>query len=67
MRVGEVLALRWRRTSADRIQIIERVYDGEIDDVKTQAGEREVPFDSVGAIAVALRRNLGALKVSRTR
>ena len=39
MRVGEVLAIRWKRTSADRIQIIERVYDGEFDDVKTEAGE----------------------------
>ncbi len=56
MRVGEVLALRWMRTSVDRIQIVERVYDGEIDDVKTEAGEREVPFDSFGAIAGALRR-----------
>jgi integrase len=56
MRVGEVLALRWKRTSADRVQIIERVYDGEFDDVKTEAGEREVPFDSFGAIAGALRR-----------
>ena len=56
MRVGEVLALRWKRTSADRIQIIERVYDGEFDDVKTEAGEREVPFDGFGAIAGALRQ-----------
>ena len=56
MRVGEVLALRWKRTSTDRIQIIERVYDGEFDDVKTEAGEREVPFDGFGAIAGALRR-----------
>lgn len=45
MRVGERLAIRWKRTPADRIQIVERVYDGEIDDVKTEAGEREVPFD----------------------
>lgn len=56
MRVGEVLALRWRRISADRIHIVERVYDREFDDVKTEAGEREVPFDSIGAIASAVRR-----------
>ena len=56
MRVGEVLALRWKRISADRIQVVERVYDREFDDVKTDAGERELPFDSFGAIAAAVRR-----------
>ena len=56
MRVGEVLALRWKRVSYDRISIVERVYDGEFDDVKTDAGERDVPFDTAGAIASALRQ-----------
>jgi integrase len=56
MRVGEVLALRWKRILKDRIQVAERVYDGEFDDVKTEAGEREVPFDNLGAVAGALRR-----------
>jgi integrase len=55
MRVGEVLALRWNRTSRDRISIVERVYDGEFDDVKTDAGEREVPLDSTGMMAAALQ------------
>jgi integrase len=55
MRVGEALALRWKRVSHDRISIVERVYDGEFDDVKTDAGEREVPLDSTGMIAAALR------------
>src|SRR5438093_10826662 len=39
------LALRWRRIHADRITVEERVYEGEFDDVKTDAGEREVPYD----------------------
>lgn len=56
MRVGEVLAIRWKRTSPDRISIVERVYDGEFDDVKTDAGEREVPFDKAGAMITALRQ-----------
>jgi integrase len=56
MRLGEALALRWKRISADRISIVERVYDGEFDDVKTEAGEREVPFDDLGMIAAALHR-----------
>ena len=56
MRLGEVLALRWKRIFADRISIVERVYDGEFDDVKTEAGEREVPFDNLGKIAAALHR-----------
>jgi integrase len=55
MRVGEVLALRWKRISSDRISIVERVYDGEFDDVKTDAGERDVPLDSTGMMAAALQ------------
>jgi site-specific recombinase XerC len=47
------LALRWRRIHADRI-VEERVYEGEFDDVKTDAGEREVPFDKRGLTKSAL-------------
>jgi integrase len=53
-RIGEVLALRWRHLQADRINIEERVYEGEFDDVKTDAGEREVPFDRRGLMKSAL-------------
>lgn len=54
LRIGEVLALRWRHIQADRINIEERVYEGEFDDVKTDAGERQVPFDKCGSIKRAL-------------
>jgi integrase len=54
LRIGEVLALRWRHLQGDRINIEERVYEGEFDDVKTDAGEREVPFDRRGLMKSAL-------------
>jgi integrase len=54
LRIGEVLALRWRHLQADRINIEERVYEGEFDDVKTDAGEREVPFDKRGLMRSVL-------------
>ncbi|HWR35388.1 MAG TPA: site-specific integrase [Clostridia bacterium] len=47
LRFGEVDALRWKRVLADRIQIRERFYEGEFDDTKTEAGDRDVPLDSV--------------------
>jgi integrase len=53
LRIGEVLALRWRHIQADRITIEHRVYEGELDDVKTDAGEREVPFDKRGLMKSA--------------
>lgn len=62
LRIGEVLALRWRHIHADRIVVEERVYEGEFDDVKTDAGEREVPFDQHGLIKSAL---IGAWKASK--
>lgn len=56
MRPGEALALRWRDILRDRIVVDERVYDGEFDDVKTDAGKREVPFDRHGVILAAVQR-----------
>jgi integrase len=56
LRVGEVLGLRWKRVRSDRLLIVERVYDGEFDDVKTDAGHREVPFDQRGVIGEVLKR-----------
>jgi integrase len=56
MRPGEVLALRWKDILSDRIIVDERVYDDEFDEVKTDAGEREVPFDRYGFILNALKR-----------
>jgi len=57
LRVGEVLALRWKRVLGDRLAIVERVYEGAFDDVKTDAGNREVPFDQRGLLVQALERS----------
>jgi integrase len=56
MRPGEALALRWKDILRDRIVVDERVYDDEFDDVKTEAGKREVPFDKHGVILAAVQR-----------
>jgi hypothetical protein len=32
---------------ADRLQIRERFYEGEFDDTKSEAGDRDVPLDAV--------------------
>ena len=56
MRPGEVLALRWNDVLRDRVIVDERVYDDEFDDVKTEAGNREVPFDRHGIILAAFQR-----------
>ena len=55
MRPGEVLALRWKDILRDRIVVDERVYDNEFDDVKTDAGKREVPHDKHGVILGAIQ------------
>ena len=64
LRIGEVLALRWRHIHADRITVEERVYEGEFDEVKTDAGERQVPFDKCGLMMSAL---IGRWKASKHR
>jgi integrase len=62
LRIGEVLALRWHHIHADRITLEERLYEGEFDDVKTDAGEREVPLDKCGLMKSALIRRRNASK-----
>jgi integrase len=50
LRIGEVAALRWERIHPDRIEVVERFYEGEFDDTKTDAGRRSVPLDSFGIL-----------------
>src|SRR3989442_9827848 len=50
LRIGEVTALRWGRIHPDRIEVVERFYEGEFDDTKTDAGRRSVPLDSFGIL-----------------
>lgn len=65
MRPGEVLALRWEDILRDRIIVDERVYDDEFDEVKTSAGDREVPFDRHGVILAAIQRRWASNKKFR--
>src|SRR5215469_17351911 len=50
LRIGEVAALRWEKVHPDRIEIAERFYEGEFDDMKTDAGRRSIPLDSFGIL-----------------
>jgi integrase len=54
LRIGEVTALRWGRIQPDRIEIVERCYEGEFDDTKTDAGRRSIPLDSHGILRSVL-------------
>jgi len=54
LRIGEVIALRWARIHPDRIEIVERFYEGEFDDTKTDAGQRSIPLDSHGILRSVL-------------
>ena len=54
LRIGEVTALRWGRIQPDRIEIVERFYEGEFDDTKTDAGRRSIPLDSHGILRSVL-------------
>jgi integrase len=46
LRIGEVTALRRGGIHPDRIEVVERFYEGEFDDTKTDAGRRSIPLDS---------------------
>jgi len=75
LRIGEVAALRWERIHPDRIEVVERFYEGEFDDTKTDAGRRSVPLDSFGILRGVLDaawqrsedRNRGSLVFTNAR
>jgi integrase len=50
LRIGGVAALRWERIHPDRIDVVERFYEGEFDGTKTEAGRRSIPLDSFGIL-----------------
>ncbi len=54
LRIGEITALRWGRIHPDRIEVVERFYEGEFDDTKTDAGRRSIPLDSFGILRAVL-------------
>jgi len=54
LRIGEVAGLRWERIHPDRIDVVERFYEGEFDDTKTDAGRRSIPLDSFGILRSVL-------------
>ena len=54
LRIGEITALRWGRIHPDRIEVVERYYEGEFDDTKTDAGRRSIPLDSFGILRAVL-------------
>jgi integrase len=55
MRIGEVLALQWRHIRKSYIHVEQRVYDGVVDEVKTESGNRLVPFDGLGLMDRAIK------------
>jgi hypothetical protein len=61
-RIEEVTALGWERIRSDRTEIVERFYEGEFDDTKTDAGRRSIPVDSHGILRAILDASWQRLK-----
>lgn len=59
MRIGELLALRWKNVDFDgkTIRVREAVYEGHNSTPKTQGGNRDIPFGPT--LEQALRNHLG--------
>jgi len=66
LRIGEVAALRWERIHPDRIEIVERSYEGEFDDTKTDGRRRSIPLDSPGILRAVLGYGLAEIEVPET-
>jgi len=64
MRIGELLALRWKNVDFERmiIRVRESVYEGHTSTPKTQGGIRDIPFGPI--LEEALRNQGGHRKTS---
>jgi integrase len=45
LRIGEVLAVRWTDFKNNVLHITRRIYDGDVDTVKSKRSERKLPID----------------------
>ena len=65
MRIGELLALRWKNVDFEgkTIRVREAVYEGHNSTPKTQGGNRDIPFGPT--LEQALRHHLGRLPQSQ--
>jgi len=64
LRIGEVAALRWERIHPDRIEIVERFYEGELDDTKTDAWSPQHPTRFLRNLAWCFGWGLAAVQTS---
>jgi integrase len=46
MRPGEILALQWQHVAEDHVQVLQRLYRGQLDQPKTERSKRQVAMSS---------------------
>lgn len=56
LRVGEAVAVKWSDFDGNVLHVTRRIYDGDVDTVKTENSARKLPID---ASLIARMRNLG--------
>ncbi len=61
LRVGELLALRWRDVDLERgvLRVTQSIYDGHIDEPKTQRSKRSVPLGARSIEILSARKPAG--------
>ena len=47
LRIGEALAIKWTDFDGNVLHVTRRIYDGDVDAVKSKRSERKLPVDSV--------------------
>ena len=61
LRIGELLALRWRNVDLERneLRVTQSVYDGHFDEPKTQRSRRSVPLGAKSIEILSARKRAG--------
>ncbi len=47
LRIGEALAVKWTDFENNVVHVIRRIYDGDLDAVKSKRSERKLPIDPI--------------------
>lgn len=51
LRISEAIGLRWSDVQDDGVHVLQRIYEGDEDEVKTEGSERVIPIDD-GVLAI---------------
>ena len=65
LRIGEALAIKWTDFKANVLHVTRRIYEGNVDAVKSKHSDRELPIDLILMALIGSERESGCSVLRR--